>query len=483
MKRRLLAAGLALGLAGTAAVAVPMAVAAPSPALDTTQSQHHGHSHGKSSRPFPGAVNSAEALAKGNTFLAKGAAVSGIPVEKLKAELKEDDSLWLNKVGSPLYVEPAASSEELAQAQAQLQAPAAAAPDPAQAFNLSSSPGSARIIFIDFDGAQTTGTQWNTDYGQQIIQSQPYDSDGDPATFSVTERQQIVDTWQRVVEDYSAFNVNVTTIDPGTAALNRTTAADLNFGSHLVVSPSNHTGQAIGGIAYVGTFDAANNGYNQPAFVFTTGVGNTGKNIAEAGSHEVGHNLGLSHDGTSATNYYTGHAAWAPIMGVGYNRPVSQWSKGEYAGANQKQDDYAVMQQNGIALKPSTHGTSRATATALTPQGPAVAGTITTPADAAYYKVTLIAGSHKISATPAAVGANLDIKISVLNSAGALIASADPATQYLTSSNASGLDAEITRNYTAGTYYIKLEGTGLGNPLTTGYTDYGSIGNFSVTAS
>ena len=46
----------------------------------------------------------------------------------------------------------------------------------------------------------------------------------------------------------------------------------------------------------------------------------------EAASHEAGHNLGLSHDGTRKTGYYAGHGDWAPIMGVGYYREVSQWS-------------------------------------------------------------------------------------------------------------------------------------------------------------
>jgi serralysin len=47
------------------------------------------------------------------------------------------------------------------------------------------------------------------------------------------------------------------------------------------------------------------------------------KYTAEAISHEVGHTLGLSHDGriTPSEGYYAGHGSgdtgWAPIMGVG----------------------------------------------------------------------------------------------------------------------------------------------------------------------
>ena len=61
----------------------------------------------------------------------------------------------------------------------------------------------------------------------------------------------------------------------------------------------------------------------KPALVFydKLGPGNE-KYIAEAISHEAGHNMGLSHDGNATTGYYSGQGSgatgWAPIMGVGY---------------------------------------------------------------------------------------------------------------------------------------------------------------------
>src|SRR5207253_2238246 len=48
----------------------------------------------------------------------------------------------------------------------------------------------------------------------------------------------------------------------------------------------------------------------------------------------------LRYDGTE---YYTGHGTWAPIMGNGYNAPVTQWSRGFYAGANNNQNDVAII--------------------------------------------------------------------------------------------------------------------------------------------
>ncbi len=60
----------------------------------------------------------------------------------------------------------------------------------------------------------------------------------------------------------------------------------------------------------------------QVVAVQSIGNGNE-KYTAEAISHEVGHTLGLSHDGriTPSEGYYAGHGSgdtgWAPIMGVG----------------------------------------------------------------------------------------------------------------------------------------------------------------------
>jgi len=106
-------------------------------------------------------------------------------------------------------------------------------------------------------------------------------------------------------------------------------------------------GYSAGGVAYVNAWGKP---YYAPAFVFVKelGGGATTKPLAEAISHEVGHTLGLSHDGlwvssNSYMPYYQGHNLWAPIMGVGYYKEMTQWSKGEYANATVTEDDLAVM--------------------------------------------------------------------------------------------------------------------------------------------
>ncbi len=77
--------------------------------------------------------------------------------------------------------------------------------------------------------------------------------------------------------------------------------------------------------------------------MFPHKLGNSPKNIAEAATHEVGHNFGLRHDANPSLPYDRGHGAWAPIMGVGYDHPISQWSKGDYSGATNQEDDVAII--------------------------------------------------------------------------------------------------------------------------------------------
>jgi hypothetical protein len=209
------------------------------------------------------------------------------------------------------------------------------------AFALHSRPGAAKTVYIDFDGDLVAGTIWNSESGFTSHPLKPYDADGNPANWSASELSVVADVWRRMAEDFAPYDIDVTTQEPATY--------NSNVG-HIVVSyKADANGNLIyncgcGGVAYVGVFG---NSFYQPGLVFIDGVGTGAHNIAEAASHEFGHNLSLSHDGTASVGYYTGHGPvpvdWAPIMGVGYYRNVTQWSKGEYPGANNHQDDLQTI--------------------------------------------------------------------------------------------------------------------------------------------
>lgn len=452
------------------AVLVPAAIAAASPSTGRD-------------RPLPDLVDrSIRGSDAARVFagrLDELARHNGMAVAQLREALVDDATSWVDRDARLYFVEPTARG-----ASAKPVRPPKGGGGTPVAPALSSRPGSSRVVYLDFTGHVITGTAWNASKGIDPVNVTPYDTDGAPGTFGATEQAVITDVWKRVSEDYAAFDVNVTTVDPGEAAINRSSAADLSYGTRLLVDPTSwyQSGCGCGGVAYVGVYDSANNGYHQPALVFTQGVGTGAKNISEAASHEVGHNLGLSHDGTATSGYYGGHGAWAPIMGVGYSKAISQWSKGEYAGANNTQDDYAVMASNGAAALGDDHGSTTASATPIA-VGASISGSVTAPGDVDVFRVDLAAGSHTFTANPASVGANLDVALTVRDLAGNVVGSWDPASGQTSASVATGLAASGTLTLPAGTYYVSVDGTGYADPLSTGYSDYGSIGAFTLSVS
>jgi PKD repeat protein len=74
------------------------------------------------------------------------------------------------------------------------------------------------------------------------------------------------------------------------------------------------------------------------------------------------------------------------------------------------------------------------------------------------------------TASPPTPDANLDIRLALYDGSGNLI----------TSSNPSGLSASLNRTVSAGTYYLAVDGVGVGTGAT-GYTDYASLGQFTLT--
>ncbi|MEZ5255782.1 MAG: hypothetical protein R2705_02430 [Ilumatobacteraceae bacterium] len=199
-------------------------------------------------------------------------------------------------------------------------------------------------------------------------------------TFSDAEKSLIQYTWMRMAEDYAPFDVDVTTEEPAPEAIDRTDASDDEFGTRVVITPSTGIKSVCGcgGIAYVGAFDSTtNHAALQPAFVF---IADNAKNIAgglargraQPGAEprrpedEPGHRL-LQR----ACRLGPHHGRWLL-------QEVTQFSKGEYTKANNKEDDFAVIQSNGLRLlddgpaarprmRPSSAATSRSNRSASSP--------------------------------------------------------------------------------------------------------------------
>lgn len=360
----------------------------------------------------------------------------------------------------------------------------------ANVFKLHSKTGSSKVIYLDFDGHTITNTAWNSYVGATTLNAVPYDQDGNPASFSDAEAAQIAEIWRRIAEDYAPFDIDVTTELP--ASFGPT------VGRILITQDADANGQAMpsqgaGGVAYVNVWGAGNyHSYYSPALVYYDNLGGGRPDyVTEAASHEMGHNMGLSHDATSTSSYYGGHGtgfiSWGPIMGTGYNRHVSQWSKGEYADANQLQDDVAII-EGKVSRRVDDHGDQTSQATPLVADAAgnilsttalddpanlqtANKGIISSRSDVDVFSFATTGGTVTLQATPAREasntrGGNLDVLLSLHDQYGNQVANSDPADDT---------DAGISTVVGAGTYYLSVQGVGSAN-----YSDYGSLGQYHL---
>ena len=363
----------------------------------------------------------------------------------------------------------------------------------AETFKLHSRKTASKTIYLDFDGHATTGTSWNS--GGNTITTAIYSFEGDNS-FSNNELTQIQEIWQRVAECYSPFDVNVTTEAPPVADLINSGGTDTRWGIRVTIGNSTpDPAPSAGGVAYLGSFTWNT---DTPTFVFSSRLGNFGKYIADATVHEVGHTLGLSHDGrsTPSEGYYYGHGTgvtgWAPNMGVGYDVNLVQWSKGEYTAANNQEDDLAIIVDptdngwsgpNGFGYRPDDAANSYAASAVIAGASAGATfnvdqkGVIEKTTDVDWFKITSGAGSINLYAVGGPENTMLDIQLELYNASGTLLTTNNPV---------DGLTASISRTVAAGTYYVKVDGVsrtgpGTGTPPDEGYTEYSSLGQYRIT--
>ena len=332
-------------------------------------------------------------------------------------------------------------------------------------FSLQSRPGATKTIFLDFDGHHSVGNSWGHD-----IQFPAFDRDGNPDSFSDSELIEIQKQFQNVAEDFLPFDVNVTTLDPGVTALAKTSINDSTWGIRAVnTQPTDGFGAGIGGIAYLNSFS-----YSQdtPVFTFNKGARNGGM----TNSHEIGHALGLHHQGLNNQSYHpgtgTGQTSWGPILGAPFGKRLTQWSNSDYDGATINQDDLAVITSppNGFGYRDDDHGNNFQSATVI----PADEnhqlsswGIIERTEDQDWFSFQTGAGNVSLSVNAFGQDPNLDIEAKLHDASGNLIATSNP----LSETNAA-FDLELA----AGQYFLSVDGVGLEGQN----SDYGSIGFFSL---
>jgi hypothetical protein len=421
--------------------------------------------------------------------LPEAATTNRMSATKLRGILERDPSAWIGQDGQLFYVEQA---DVPVAAAGNVPGAATATYPEGQTFALHSLPGSTHTIFLDFDGDTVSNTWWNSASGG--MPSRYYTGftlDGDPSTFTSAELAYIQQVWRIVAEKYAPFDVDVTTQDPGPAGYNRNGLLDSTYGDHVMITDdagavNSACGGGCSGVALLDTFDNSSdtNGYLEPSWVFSSTTSGSAVLTAHTVAHEVGHTFGLNHDGDATHEYSSGHGNWFPIMGSGV-KGVGQFSKGEYAGANNTQDDLAIIAANGAPLRLDDHSDLTVLATPLATGGVSD-GVISTRTDRDVFAINHNCSTNLTArATGIGAGASLDMSVSVLDAAGNVIASADPTSGQTLSwpANPTGMDAQVTVPAGVGTYYVRIDGVGSGDPVNTGYSDYASVGEYVLAIS
>ncbi len=322
---------------------------------------------------------------------------------------------------------------------------------------LQSLPGAAGVLYLDFDGEAGPFPGW----GNGNFNAAP----------SGASTAYVFGIWQRVSEDYQGFNLNVTTdrkvFD----------AAQPGRRQQIIITPTDTAAPGAGGVAYVGSYNWS---VSRVAWSFYT----QGKTAAEVVSHELGHTLGLSHDGRTSPNepYYSGHGggtsdptSWAPIMGNSYSRKLTQWSKGEYANANNTEDDLFIIanNNNNVGYRPDDGGDSLASARYLDVLANGTVtgeGIIERTGDVDAFRFRTSGGSVNITINPVNTDPNLDIYAEIVRANDLVVVV----------SNNPDLDvkASLATTLAAGEYLLRVRGTGRGSPPADGYTNYGCLGAY-----
>lgn len=317
--------------------------------------------------------------------------------------------------------------------------------DPLQ---LQSRPGATNLIYLDFDGEPSPLLGM-----EEFTASNPNISD-----------ELIVRIWNAIADDFSPFDVNITT--------NRAL-----YESHpslqkgwLIAARFN---QSWNGLANANSFGTGSpclmdlpSSYDpdkiQHQFIFRTG------------SHELGHTVDLRHHGKAGntTGYYSGHGEYSPIMGNGVYA-VSHWSNGDYYQATNNQDDLAKISATLAYLPDDYPAPTDLVLDKMISKPTSNFGRIQNRNDRDTFRVVLNDGGSIKLTVSSPIGAETDLDVLL-----SLVAE-DKSTILATSNPIGDRNGYLDEIVLPGTYYIVVDGGGELGPAD-GFSDYGSIGYYEI---